>query len=208
MPGSGKWMKLRKWSATEFSIQCTKLWLEVTEIILLGLVNTRTVIEEVHPTSDKKSRWLINIWLPWPKQNNTNQNKQQTNKQKIGSIWHISKFPHRPPTVQKKRHDTGKGKALWNSIRTLRLLRVRKHGGIAYLCATRSLKWLVSVQIVCVYRAVSLCYVTQTCVRINFMSSSLLIAEAASAALKKKKKKAGCDVLINEDVIGQWPPLY
>ena len=29
------------------------------------------------------------------------------------------------------------------------------------------------VQIVCVYRAVSLCYVTQTCVRINFMSSSL-----------------------------------
>ena len=42
---------------------------------------------------------------------------------------------------------------------------------------------------VCVYRAVSLCYVTQTCVRINFMSSSLSIAEAASAALKKKKKK-------------------
>ena len=32
------------------------------------------------------------------------------------------------------------------------------------LCATCSLKWLVSVQIVCVYRAVSLCYVTQTCI--------------------------------------------
>ena len=75
--------------------------------------------------------------------------------------------------------------------------------GIAYLCATRSLKWLVSVQIVCEYRTVSLCYVTQTCVRINFMSSSLSIAEAASAALKKKKKKAGRDVLVNEDMIGQ-----
>ena len=30
------------------------------------------------------------------------------------------------------------------------------------VCATHSLKWLVGVQIVCVYRAVSLCYVTQT----------------------------------------------
>ena len=76
--------------------------------------------------------------------------------------------------------------------------------GIAYLCANCSLKWLVSVQIVCVYRAVSLCYVTQTSVRINFMPSSLWIAEAASAALeKKKKKKAGRDVLVNEDMIGQ-----
>ena len=73
------------------------------------------------------------------------------------------------------------------------------------LCATRSLKWLVSVQTVCVYRAVSLCYVSQTCIWINFMSSSLSIAKAASAALKKKK--AGRDVLVNEDMIGQWPPL-
>ena len=53
----------------------------------------------------------------------------------------------------------------------------------ADLHPNRSLKWLVSVQIVCVYRY-SLCYVTQTCVRINFMSSSLSIAEVASATLK------------------------
>ena len=40
------------------------------------------------------------------------------------------------------------------------------------------------------------------------MSSSLSIAEAASAALKKKKKKkADRDVLVDEDMIGQWPPL-
>ena len=52
-----------------------------------------------------------------------------------------------------------------------------------------SLIEMVSQRANSVYRAVSLCYVTQTCVRINFMSSSLSIAEATSAALKKKKKK-------------------
>ena len=52
-----------------------------------------------------------------------------------------------------------------------------------------------------VYRAVSLCYVAQTCVRINFMSLSQSMAEVASAALKKKKKKADRDVLVNEDMI-------
>ena len=100
MPGSGKWMELLKWSATKFSIQCTKWWLEVTEIILLGLVNTRTVIDEVHPTSDEKSRWLINIWLPWPKQSNTNQsnkqNKTTTTKIRKHTTWlkHRRKSPH------------------------------------------------------------------------------------------------------------------
>ena len=56
-------------------------------------------------------------------------------------------------------------------------------------------------------RANSVCvsrrFITQTCVRIDCMYSSLAIAEAASAALKKK---AGRDVLVNEDMIGQWPP--
>ena len=62
-------------------------------------------------------------------------------------------------------------------------------------------------------RANSVCvsrrFITQTCVQINFMSLSLSIAEAASAAQKKKKKKkkAGRDVLVNEDMTGQWPPL-
>ena len=60
-------------------------------------------------------------------------------------------------------------------------------------------------------RANSVCvsrrFITQTCVQINFMSSRLSIAEAASAAQKKKKKKVGRDVLVNEDVTGQWPPL-
>ena len=56
--------------------------------------------------------------------------------------------------LSRKRRDAGKGKALCNSICTLRLRRVRKHGELLILCATRSLTWLVSVQIVCVHRAV------------------------------------------------------
>ena len=107
--------------------------------------------------------------------------------------------------LSRKRRDAGKGKAHCNSIRTLRLRRVRKHGEFAYLCATRSLKWLVSVQIVCVYRAVSLCYVTQTCIRKNFVFEP--VDRRSGFRHSKKKKGANRDVLVNEDMIGQWPPL-
>ena len=81
--------------------------------------------------------------------------------------------------------------------------------GIAYLCATSSLKWLVSVQIVCVCRAAPFHYAMSR--RLAFKETFNYVFEPIdrrsgfrrSKKKKKKKKKAGRDVLVNEDMIGQ-----
>ena len=133
--------------------------------------------------------------------------KQTTNKQtnKNKEAYNISRNSRTVRRLSRKRR---KGKALCNSIRTLRLRRVRKHGEL--LIMRDSLIEMVSQRAnsVCVSRHfIMLCHA-------DLRPNKLYVFEPIDrrsgfrrSKKKKKKKKAGRDVLVNEDMIRQWPPL-